>query len=200
MLGQDQPPLGGGFIDGNHQYDQIKRRQQIGNDVFFRFFGLQGGNTLLQRHNPHACEGADINLVFSDGIGNRLQQIRFVANHQIRHFPGLKVFNQHFFHGTQGLAACHQQGNVGFAQYLQGFFHPKLSQFSLVIHTGGVNEHYRAQRQQLHGFVHRVRGGSGGIGNDGQLLSGDGVDDAGLARVAVAEKSDMNSLPGGGCV
>ena len=69
---------------------------------------------------------------------------------------------------------------------------------ALVVKTRRVDDEHRPQGQQLHGFLHRVGGGAPGVGNDGQLLAGDGVDHAGLSGVAAAEKADVYPVGGGG--
>ena len=68
----------------------------------------------------------------------------------------------------------------------------------LVVDTGGVDEHHRADGQEFHRLFHRVGGGAGELGDDGDLLAGDGVEQARLADIAAAEQADMQAQAAGG--
>ena len=143
---------------------------------------------------------ADVALVFP-GLGQFIQQVGLVENHEIRDL----LFDKK---GDQLLIAClssllrvhHQHGNVRAVEHLPGLLHPQRAQLALVVEARGVDDHDRPQGQQLHGLAHRVGGGALHLGDHGQGLAGDGVDHAGLARVPAAEKADVYSVPGGGVV
>ena len=50
------------------------------------------------------------------------------------------------------------------------------------------------------GLADRVRGSSLHIRNHCQILSGDGIDDAGLARIPATKEADVNPISGWGIV
>ena len=64
--------------------------------------------------------------------------------------------------------------------------------------SGGVDKDHGAHPGQLEGFVHRIGGGPGHRGDQGDGLAGEGVDEGGLPGVAVAEKPDMEPAGPGG--
>ena len=75
-----------------------------------------------------------------------------------------------------------------------------LAECALVVKAGGVNDHYRAERQQLHSVCHGVGGCALYVGHNRYLLICYGVYYAGFARVSSAEKADVYPLARGCCV
>ena len=86
-----------------------------------------------------------------------------------------------------GLGYHHTQ--VGALEHLPGAIGAQLAEGSHVIDSGRVDEEHRTQGQQLHGFLHGVGGGAGELRDDGHVLLGDGVQQAGLAHVPAAEQA-----------
>ena len=74
----------------------------------------------------------------------------------------------------------------------------QLAEGADVVDAGRVDEQHRAQRQQLHGLLDRVGGGAGLVGDDRDVLPGDGVEQARLADVAPAEQADVQTHALGG--
>lgn len=204
LLGQNQPAFGGGAVHRHYQYGQVPGLEQVKNQgaLVFRFAG-QGGQPFLQLRNMELLLGAD-------GQGHGLQvlgqgktrgQVNFVEDYDIGNFPSLDFGEQFLVKGIQALGGVHhQEGHIGAAQHQPGFFNPGLAQVAVVVHPRGVREQHGAQGQDFHGFGHRVRGGALKVGNNGQVLAGQGVDQGGLAGVAAAEQANMDAFPGRGFI
>ena len=80
------------------------------------------------------------------------------------------------------------------SQYLAGFRHAHLAQTADVVNAGGVNDDHGPEGQELHGLGHGVGGGALLIRNDGEGLTGDGVDDGGFTGVPAPEEGDVGPV------
>ena len=199
LLGQDEPPLGRGFIDGNHQHHQIPRSQQIGHN------GIPGlcrreafGQPLFQRMDARAGFGRNREDIrrFSDkpqAPGRCF--IDFITHDYI----GDSLFLDALQHG--GILFCkslgsvdHQNRNIRLVQHLIAALDAKGAQLPLVVDARGVDDHHRPQGQKLHGLFHRICGRPLNIRNDGEVLPSQGVDDAGFSGVAPAKHADMHAV------
>ena len=197
LLGQDQPPLGRGGVNGRDQQHDIVWLKQIPHDLPFAFrLTRDGGNGFLQLADAVAPGGADVKLMFA-GFRKGFQQVALVQGDQIGHFPFLKQLLQGFvpwLHAPRRVH--HQHSRIGLAQHLPGAVHPHFAQLALVVHAGGIDDHDRPQRQKLHGLLHRIGGGALHLGDQREALPRNGVHHAGFARVAQAEKADMGTVGG----
>ena len=63
------------------------------------------------------------------------------------------------------------------------------------VEPGGVDEKDGTERRQLHGFLDRIRGGSGGVGDDDNVLPGKRIEQGGFSCVASAEEPDLEAQP-----
>ena len=94
----------------------------------------------------------------------------------------------------------HQHRNIHAVEHLLGALDALRTEAALVVKARRVDNHNRSERQKLHRLGNRVGRGALDVGHHGNLLIGKGIDDARLARVAPAEKSDMHPLTRGRAV
>ena len=68
-----------------------------------------------------------------------------------------------------------------------------LAESAYVIDPGRIDEKYGSERGELHGFFDGVWGGAGDVGNDDDVLSGEGVEQGGFPGVSSAEETDLET-------
>ena len=73
-------------------------------------------------------------------------------------------------------------------------------QLAFIVKAGGVDNHYGAEGQKLHSLIYRVGSGALLFADNGKLLTGDGVDQAGFAGVTLTEDTDVDTLGSGSCI
>ena len=198
LLGQDHPSLGGGAVAGSDQDDGGAFRYQVGDDgPFADVGGAQPSQGFLQFPNARAGFAADAQGAFH-GAGGK---VGLGYHRKTGDLPLPQGRFQILFQIAQARGRVqHDEGDIRLFQHIFGPAHPFRAQFAFVVQAGGVDEHHRAQGQNFHGFHHGVGGSAGGVGYDGGLLGGDGVHQAGFARVSAAEQRDVDSIGGGGGV
>ena len=151
----------------------------------------QAADALFQLVDVLAGLGADGDLIGLTGQ-RCVQQVGLVVDHQVRDVPCLELLCQlpvvrlH----PQG-AVYYQDGHIGLVQHLEGTLDTQLSQSAYIVNTRGINDDHGADGQQLHGLLHRVGGGALHLGDQGEGLTGDGIDHAGLPSVAQTEEADV---------
>ena len=84
-----------------------------------------------------------------------------------------------------------EDAEVGAVEDLHRALRAQLAEGADVVDAGRVDEQHRAERQELHRLLDRVGRRAGELADDGDLLAGDGVEQARLADVAAAEDADV---------
>ena len=80
---------------------------------------------------------------------------------------------------------CHVYGGDG----VQGFAYALLSQYAVIVHTGGINKHHGTDTEYFHAFFHRVGGSACHRRHYGDILPGEGVDKGAFSLVFSTENS-----------
>ncbi len=93
-----------------------------------------------------------------------------------------------------------QHGDIRFVQYLFCFPDSDFPQGSLVIDSGRVDNHYRAQGQQFHPFKYRIGSCTFHRGYSRQILTRYCIDKAGFPNVSFAKKTDMDTFRCRSCI
>ena len=201
LLGQDQPSLGGRLVDGDHQDHDVARDEQVAHERPLLPAGAaEPCDGLLELEDAGAGEGAQVHLV--RGVrGDLAQEVALVVGDEVGRV--LRPEQPH----QLALARPHPRGRVHHehrhvcgAQDLARPLHAQLAQLAGVVEAGGVHHGHRPQGQDLHGLDHRVRRGAQRVRHDREVLAGDGVDHARLARVPPPEEADVHALRRGGVV
>ena len=86
------------------------------------------------------------------------------------------MFQQFFLErGPAGIR--YQQSQIRSFEYSAAFFCPESSQFArVVIQSGGVYQQNRTERQHFHGFLNGISSRTGLVGDNGDRLSGERVE------------------------
>ena len=89
---------------------------------------------------------------------------------------------------------CDDDGDVGGGEDLAGAAYALCAERSLVVEAGGVGKQAWTEGKYLHRLGYRVGGGAGDVAHDGDLLSGEGVDERALAGVAPPEECQSHAV------
>ena len=136
----------------------------------------------------------DVGSLLQSRPGRR-RQVGLVEDHEQRDVFGADEREDLQLAGAEPeLRLGDEQGHVGLVQHVARPPDAQLAQRALVVEAGRVDDGDGPQGQQLHGLVDRVGRGALHLRNDGDLLAGQGVDEAGLADVAPAEERDVYAL------
>ena len=202
-LGEDQPPLGGLNVLGHHQQDRVSGLGQVSGDgVGPEIIGdaldqclpqlgdvLPGLGAHGQDRQPAQLDGKL--RQHGGGILRRIVLVALVQHSQDRQFLLLKLpIPGQLLVGPPGQ---HENGDVRFFQGLFGLLDPQRPQLTRVVQSGRVDEHDGSHAAQLKGFVDWVRGRPGDGGDQGNVLSRQGVDERGFPSVSVAEEADVQA-------
>ena len=134
-------------------------------------------------------------------FGLESAEVGFIQYDDIRHTFFLDELLQcEVFRTFANRAVDNEHRNISFIEYLPGTLHAQLAHGALVVHAGRVDNDDRAERQKLHGFLHRVGRGALDSGHNGDILPRNGVHHAGFTSVAPAEKRDVYAVCRGGLV
>ena len=124
-------------------------------------------------------------------------QVKFVEGDNIRDFLFPDLFQNPFILPGHPFGAVNDQnGNIRLVENLVCFSDAQSTQLPFVIQPRGIDHHYRPKRQQLHGLLHRIGGGALYIRDNGKVLAGDGIDQAGFPRISFSEDPDVNAVCG----
>ena len=127
--------------------------------------------------------------------------IRFIENSQKRDLLLLKKRDELSVSFSRScLRIDHQDREIRSIEHSFGAFYSFFTEGSLIVKSGCIDDHYRSQRQKLHGFGDRIRRRPLDVGNHGDLLVGDRIYKARFAGVSSPEETDMHSLPGRGII
>ena len=199
-LRQDHAALRRGFVDRRDEHDVVARLEQVAEDRFLSGAGLrERRDAFLECADVLAGQRADGDFVFT-GRRDRLQ-IRLVVDREERHafFPEERA--ERFVLLRLARRAVHDEhGDVGLVQHLPRALYAQRADGALVVDAGRVDDDDRAERQQLHRFLHRVGRRALHVGDDRERLPGHGVDDARFSGVAPAEKRDVHAVARGGFI
>ena len=195
LLRQDEAALRRGGVDGRHEHDEVARADEIADDPLFRALGrCCDGETVLEFLNARTGQRADGNAVRRGHPVRRLE-VRLVVGDEIRDVLFLEDTDE------LAVAVCvshrgvnDEDGDVRAVQNLLCAAHALCPERALVVKARRVDDRDGAQRQQLHGLGNGVGRRAPNFGHEGDLLPGDGVDDAGLTRVPPPEKTDVDAL------
>ena len=133
-----------------------------------------------------------------DDSQRRAGQVGLVEDHDGGNLPALQLV-EHGLLERSPLAGVddHSPRSVR-SKTWRVFSHALFAQGADVVDAGGVDEEHRPQRQQFHRLFHRIGGGAGHVGDDGDLLPGQGIEQRRLARIAAAEQADVQAETFGG--
>ena len=93
-----------------------------------------------------------------------------------------------------------EQSDVALTKHLLSLGDALRAQFAFIVKAGGVDNHYGAEGQKLHSLIYGVGSGALLFADNGKLLAGDSVDQAGLAGVTLTENTDVDTLGSGSCI
>ena len=204
LLGQDQPPLRSRRIDRHHEHDDVAAHQHVPDDPLAgRFVELDLGNGALQLRN--ACAG-----LRGDGEDGRLDRTG-ERGERIGGHRGFVALVEHEEEGGARLAQLlhefvlkrararggvrHDQDQVGASKLETRALRAQAADVRLiVVEARGVDEHHGPQRQQLHRLLDGISSRARHVRDDGDRLPGDGVEEAGLARVAPPHEGDSGTI------
>ena len=114
---------------------------------------------------------------------------------------GLQLLPQCFIRLAEANAGIYnEQGDVALTKHLLSLGDALRTQLAFIVEAGGVDNHYGAEGQKLHSLIYRVGSGALLFADNGKLLTGDGVDQAGLAGVTLAEDADVDTFSSGSCI
>ena len=191
-LRQYEPPLGRAKVDGNHQHCQLARWQQVAQQArlckpVFRRKGRQSFT-----HLPHAlaCHGgyahpADTVLIQPAKLpGRRGRQIALAKNHTKRNFALTQLAYKKIFILAPLPRLYGQQGNIRALKGLKRALLAQLAQRAHIVNARSINKYHRPEGRQFQRFFHRIGGCAGRVGNNGNLLPRQCVEQGRLANIA----------------
>ena len=202
-LRQDEAAARGLQVDGDHQHHHLSRGDQVSQDRR-RLEELLGGRPdqgLAQLRQPPPLPGGRRHhgdlppLEVPQRVGRGGSDIGLVEYHDDGDLPLLEFPEDPFLEFTPAPRLGHQNPEVGPLEHLPGAPRTQLPEGAHVVDPGRVDEEHRPERQQFHRLLHRVGRRSRDVGDDRNLLAGEGVQQRGLPHVAAAEQADVKPHP-----
>ena len=207
-LRQDEPAARRFFIDRHHQHGEAAGRQQVAGDC--------GWIEPLRRADGDQRRAQVVDAAAFDRAGDGVRQAgiaQVAEDHRIgrgavglrqcdddARVLGFRLGEERLFDVAPVIGARSEHGDVGAVEHLPCARHALRAEFADVVEAGGVDQLHRAERLQLHGFLHRIGGGAGHVRDDRHLLAGERVHQRRLAGIAPAEEGDVEARAAGSCV
>ena len=134
-------------------------------------------------------------------LAHFVEQLYLVEHEDGGQLFRLQLLPQRFIRFAEAYAGIYyEQSDVALVEHLLSLGNALCAQFAFIVEAGGVDNHYGAERQKLHSLIYRVGSGALLFADNGKLLTGDGVDQAGLAGVTLAEDADVGTFGSGSCI
>ena len=125
--------------------------------------------------------------------GVRSFDVHLVEDHHRRRLLRGEVAQQTLFELAPDACLGHQYGDLGPLQRLRGLFHAQCAQTALFVNASRIDEQHRTQWKQFHGLFDRIGGGACNLGDNGNVLPRDGIQQARFANVAATEETDVQA-------
>ena len=139
-----------------------------------------GGQTVLQFCDAFVPDSADDHdMVFVLlGYGEIADQVHLVVNDKIGEAAAADFSQDGLIRGGHPDGSIYdQEGDISAAQDETGFFDAFFPKQAVIIETGGICDQDGPQRQDLHRFGNGIRRRAFVIRDNGQILTGQGVDE-----------------------
>ena len=134
-------------------------------------------------------------------LAHFVQKLHFVQYEDRGELFRLQLLPQCFIRLAEAYAGIYnEQSYVALIKHLLSLGNALRAQLTLIVEAGGVDNHYGAEGQKLHSLIYRVGSSALLFADNGKLLTGDGVDQAGLAGVTLTENTDVDTLGSGSCI
>ncbi len=122
------------------------------------------------------------------------REVRFVMHKKVGDVVFPELLYQVILVFSAGIIGNNDNRHVDGPDHLHAFTDTELSKGSGIVDAGGVDYDGGADAKDLHRFFHGVGGGSCRIGNNGNILSGQGIDEGTLAIVPSPENAYMGFI------
>ena len=113
----------------------------------------------------------------------------------------LQLLPQRFIRFAEAYAGVYyEQSDVALTKHLLSLGYALRAQFAFIVKAGCVDNHYGAEGQKLHSLIYRVGSGALLFADNGKFLTGDGINQAGLAGVTLTENTDVDTFGSRSCI
>ena len=134
-------------------------------------------------------------------LAHFVQKLYLVQHKDGRQLFLLQLLPQRFIRFAESYAGIYnEQSDVALTEHLLSLGNALRAQFTFIVKAGGVDNHYGAEGQKLHSLIYGVGSGALLFADNGKLLTGDGVDQAGFAGVTLTEDADVDTFGSGSCI
>ena len=128
-----------------------------------------------------------------DNFGLRLCLIDLVDNNNDRGIAILELGQKLLFKTPPPTRLGYNDSKVCSLKHLKSLLDPQSAEGPLVVDAGSIDKQHRPEGEKLHRLLDWIRGGTGELRNNGNVLASYSVEKTRFAAVTAPEYPDMES-------